>query len=1808
MAVLAAAEDGTIDGAIIDIYIGFAHEGHVLDQGVVGREAAAAAEDVAAPLTALDAGAGDGVHLADGAAVDVDGGGACRGMAGDQFVRSVAGAIAHAGHVAAAIDVAHHVATSDVDHRVAVDAACRGRHLVAHVGQVEATARAVDRAGHEHHAVGGDVGADVGGVGHGILGQVVVARGVVGKGHAVADGAALDGDGGDVQHVAVVARAVDRAADAVQRGVAVAGGVVDDDLGVVDVGAVAEVVLGGDGVGVGIVEDVVDAVGAVDLGRYAGQPDAVGCVGPVAEGPDGARGAADGDVRTFILIGAVVAAEVEDGVDVDAGAAAAAAEDVTTKEAVATHAAARNLDPGAAGVDGGVVGVGIFRRHQRAHRGQRAAAIDVVPHAAAGHLDVGRLADPACRLAQRVVVVEVDTAAAAVEVANVGALPVVDLAAADFAAVHLHQRGVEHVAVLARAEDAAHNLGTGMVGCLTYNDARDVDVGQVVVALARGTAAGAEDTAVVAAFAALAGPHVDGAAIGFDEGIGLAVAGGGGIVEPFGLRTDVAAGDLHPGAATLAVVLAFLESLDVALLEVEAVVGAVGSHRVVVTHRGHRAAAEEGVAHPAAGHVDVRVAVDATGRAAQLVGSQRVHTAAAAVDVATEDGARGVAVDGGQRVGLLEGMAHDAARDVDQRAVEHVAVGAAAEDATHDGGTGLDVHLRGVDIGQVGHLPGAIACDTAAAAEDGAFVPAHRANHASVDGDVRVAGGIADGVIVAVAGGDAVFQGVVVECLLHGSGSTIGIGVVGAHRGDGAAAEDVVIDGAAAYLDIGVAVDAAGRGAEAVGQGAEVVHTAAAAVDVATVDRRAHTALVLDVFVDMVEGVAGAAAFVEAFGLGLEALVVHRYAADGAALDADVGVLLHVAVLAAAEDGTAHHSRAVDGDEGVVGEGSLDVFLADGAVLLGRHAAARTVDHAADGTQVAVVLFDEVDGRLAGTEEVHGAGVGGVVLQVGAGVADPGGAANGDVGVAGAVDIVVLDVERAGAEGVEVVGAHRSKGAAAVDGVAHLAAADDGVGVAVDAPLGSREVTAVGLDTAAAGVDVAQVDMVLGGAGGGVDLALGVGHQLTHGAGGHVHAAVVQHVAALAAAEDGADDVGRAANVHLGRVDEGVGGVIVAGLTQAAAEDEALVVHGVAVFAGVRAGKNLRRGAHLGVVQFLHAHGAAADVDRGAADVVGVAGDGLAAGVVGVFAHRSHLAAAVDVALHGAGGHVDGGVALDEGHRLVAAVGRLHALAGAEDAAAHRGVGTDDVHCRVAHYRCLGTAAVDVAADGGQGIVAAGSHIAGGGVGADGHQGVGGDGGRAAQAAAEDVARDAVALLDVHDVHLGALQGGAARAVSRQVAAAVDVGHIEGAGGALGVEDVDGNLFGDVAVDIGAAEGVGDGAAHQVEGDVAGDVGRLFAQRVAGGAALRAAVDVLHGAAPHVEGDVAGEVGQVAAAVDFLDLAGAALDGEVHVAGDIGHVVAAEEGDDELHLLRVADGTILVADVERLGTADGTAGVRACKGGGVVATQDGGRGFAEDIGGTVGVASALGQAVAGGVAVAAGEEGVDAATFDGDEGIGIVAGGSHVGGAAAAVDHLDGVLAAVDVDGGFLLACRGGLVVGLVAAAVDALQGEVGRGMLLGVVQFIDGIKGAYHVGQGVAGVVDVHLHLAGGGAVLVVGAEDVAADDDGVVAGDASGLACDGGVLAGGADVDRGVAAHKGGHVGTVAEGYFLAQTAAEDVLLHGAAEDVHGGAAADVGQSAAAIDGAVDHDLGLEAGCGANQQTENECAGRHVATFQFA
>ena len=366
------------------------------------------------------------------------------------------------------------------------------------------------------------------------------------------------------------------------------------------------------------------------------------------------------------------------------------------------------------------------------------------------------------------------------------------------------------------------------------------------------------------------------------------------------------------------------------------------------------------------------------------------------------------------------------------------------------------------------------------------------------------------------------------------------------------------------------------------------------------------------------------------------------------------------------------------------------------------------------------------------------------------------------------------------------------------------------------------------------------------------------------------------------------------------------------------------------------------------------------------------------------------------------------------------------------------------------------------------------------------------------------------------------------------------------------VEHVDGDVARDVAVLVAAAEGVGHRAAVEVEGHVAVDVGShaLICDRVGVvGHALRAAVDVRHSAAEDVEGDVAVvDVGHVGAAVNLFKLACTARHRQGYVAIDVGHITAAEEGADKLFL--AGAGTVLV-DGEALGAADGTAGVRAGEGSGVVTAVDESSGVTEDIGCAVGVGGRV-PSLAGvgeGVSIAAGEESVDTAALHLDDGVGEgTATGAHIGGTAATVDHLHCILATIDGDGS--ATAGSGSIAGLVAAAIDALNGKV-RGIVIRGDQGIHIGEGGHLVGGVVGRVVDVHHYIARRRTVLVVGTKDILADDHAVVAGDAGGL---GGCVVRAADVHRDVAAYVGSIVG-------IAQTAAVDAFIHPAAFDGDGG-----------------------------------------------
>ena len=389
----------------------------------------------------------------------------------------------------------------------------------------------------------------------------------------------------------------------------------------------------------------------------------------------------------------------------------------------------------------------------------------------------------------------------------------------------------------------------------------------------------------------------------------------------------------------------------------------------------------------------------------------------------------------------------------------------------------------------------------------------------------------------------------------------------------------------------------------------------------------------------------------------------------------------------------------------------------------------------------------------------------------------------------------------------------------------------------------------------------------------------------------------------------------------------------------------------------------------------------------------------------------------------------------------------------------------------------------------------------------------------------------------MHQVHLGiGARGGGG--VGCQVAAAVDVGHCKRAGAF--VEHVDAELAGNGAAFVVAAEGVADGAAHEVQGDGAAD----------GAALVVAAKDVGEAAAFDVEGHVAGDVGVARAAEDGVDGAGvgAAAEGEFHVAGGGSLVAAAVERYDVL-----GGASAVGEDVDGFGAADVTELVRAAKDVGDFAGMVVDGGGAVDVGAGVVVGSRGVVVVAGGaVAVTAAEEPLDAATVDDDVGGAVGGAVAHVGCVAAAIDVLDGVVAGVDMHGGLLVGH--GQIGCLVAAAEDLVQGKAVVGNI---------------IAAGMGRLVDIHEDVGLRGAVDVVAAEHRAVD---------GGFAADGAAVVT-ADVDGHHALDQSCRVG-------VAQAAAVDVAEHMATLDGHGGGVAGVGTyvglGAAAVDGGVYRGVG--------------------------
>ena len=132
--------------------------------------------------------------------------------------------------------------------------------------------------------------------------------------------------------------------------------------------------------------------------------------------------------------------------------------------------------------------------------------------------------DPSRREAGLIVLVKVDTAATAVDIAHIVVDPTV-FALADTVtyltvALNLDEGRVKDMAILAGAEDTAAHFGSAADG-----DIGGIDEGHVVVSYARKASRGAEDMAVVAAIGAnaAAGDADDGLA---STGIGHHIGNG----------------------------------------------------------------------------------------------------------------------------------------------------------------------------------------------------------------------------------------------------------------------------------------------------------------------------------------------------------------------------------------------------------------------------------------------------------------------------------------------------------------------------------------------------------------------------------------------------------------------------------------------------------------------------------------------------------------------------------------------------------------------------------------------------------------------------------------------------------------------------------------------------------------------------------------------------------------------------------------------------------------------------------------------------------------------------------------------------------------------------------------------------------------------------------------------------------------------------------------------------------------------------------------------------------------------------------
>ena len=305
-------------------------------------------------------------------------------------------------------------------------------------------------------------------------------------------------------------------------------------------------------------------------------------------------------------------------------------------------------------------------------------------------------------------------------------------------------------------------------------------------------------------------------------------------------------------------------------------------------------------------------------------------------------------------------------------------------------------------------------------------------------------------------------------------------------------------------------------------------------------------------------------------------------------------------------------------------------------------------------------------------------------------------------------------------------------------------------------------------------------------------------------------------------------------------------------------------------------------------------------------------------------AHRTAVHEDVDSPAHGAAGiaaAVYTGRYCTAVHRHRGRTAYARGIAAAIDAT-HRGVGLPDGNRSIARHTGGIAAAIDIARDGSQEVGGLGGRSIvghtlcepiqervgrikvahGRGIVTDVDLGAGCHRGRLALGTSEHIGDSPVDYVDHRRNTLSATGRCIGRSVSGIAAAPVDVVGRQGACASV-VEHIDGDHTGDIAIDIAAAIGVGHRAAIEVEGDIAGDVGRggsrLGRRRIFGRrGALGAAKDVDIGAAKDIEGDIAGDVGRIGAAIERADGIGiatcAACQRGRHVAGNVGFIGTAE--------------------------------------------------------------------------------------------------------------------------------------------------------------------------------------------------------------------------------------------------------------------------------------------------------------------------